>query len=176
MRAIASAVVLLALAVPRASTAAPNVQLFGRTVRPLLYVTAAESGDGGAHWTKSQIYIFRDGTVVTASVGQAYTAEPVTGAFLFSGIASPQRLKELGVALTNARVGYQKDCEIDPPDSPLEWNYKFQWFGIGERQNTFEAKQQTGPACPFEIEQLIDAVTLIRGSAYQSATTKLVIP
>lgn len=176
MRRIVPVIALLALAIPSASTAAPPVQVFGRTVKPLLYVTAAESGDDGIHWSKSEIYIFRDGTVVSASLGQMFNLNHVQGASFYTGVTSPERLRELGMALTNARVGFQEDCEIDPPDSPLEWYFGFHWFGVGERQNSFAATQYSGPPCPPEIEQLIFAVGAVRGSAFQAAKTKLAIP
>jgi hypothetical protein len=169
-----AAVILLLLATPVG--AAPNVSFFGRTLTPFLYVTSSESGDFGEHWNKRQIYIFRDGTVLVAGAGESYRSELATGAWVISGTASRSRMMELTAALADARVGYQGDCSIDPPDAPLEWYFEFRWFGAGTRTNRFKATQDSGTPCPLAVEGLIDAVHLVINSASQAATTSLYTP
>jgi hypothetical protein len=167
---------LMTLTVPCRATAAEGVRFFGRTVTPLLYVVSAESADFGATWNKRQIYIFRDGTVLSASLGERHDSELPLGGAVSSGTASQARMRELATALADAKVGHQTDCSIDPPDSPLEWYFSFVWFGSGDRKNSFEATQDPGPRCPPEIESLISAVQLAVNSARQSATTQLSVP
>jgi hypothetical protein len=170
--------ILLLLASSLPASAASAVSFFGHTLSPLLYVTSAESGDGGATFTKRQVYIFRDGTVLVADYGESYQSELARGASVRSGTASRARMMELTAALTKARVGYQQDCLIDPPDAPLEWYFEFRWFGAGSRTNRFKASQDVqGSRCPDEIEGLgglIDAVHLVLNSV--SATTSLHTP
>lgn len=172
---ICSLLLLLAGSLPAA--AAPNVSFFGRTLSPLLYMTSAESGDFGASFVREQVYIFRDGTVLVAALGDTYQSELPTGGSIISGTASRARMMELTAALANARVGHQTDCRIDPPDSPLEWYFELRWFGAGSRTNRFKATQaHPGPDCPFAVEELISAVQRVINSAFQSKTTDLHTP
>ena len=170
--------ILLLLASSLPAGAAPAVSFFGRTLSPLLYVTSTESGDFGEQLTKRQVYIFRDGTVLVAGSGESYQSPLAEGAWILSGTVSRARMMELTAALTRAKVGYQTDCLIDPPDSPLEWYFEFRWFGAGSRTNRFKAAQNVqGSRCPDEIEGvggMIDAVHRVLNSV--QATTSLQTP
>jgi hypothetical protein len=156
--------------------AAPDVAFFGRTVNPLLYVVSAESFDFGEHWTKRQVYIFRDGTVLSAPVREVYSSPLPLGGEVFSGKVSADQMRSLLLAMAEVKVGLQRDCSIDPPDSPLEWYFEFSWFGAGKRKNTFKATEGPGIPCPPATEALIDAVTGTVNAAYQARTTALAVP
>jgi hypothetical protein len=168
--------VLLWLAWSPRLEAAPQVSFFGRTVRPLLYVTSAESADFGANWSERQVYIFRDGTVLVAALGERSGEALPTGGGVLSGKASPERMRDLAEALAHLKVSSTADCSIDPPDAPLEWFFKFTWFGAGDRTNTFKATQDAGTRCPREVEDLISAVQLVINSASSAAGTRLFAP
>lgn len=147
----------LAAVVP--SLAAPPVPFFGRNVTPLLYVTSAVSQDFGGRWTKRQIYIFRDGTFLFGNLGELHDVQLPTGGSIVSGKASPDQMRALNTALAAAKVSQLTDCRLDPPDSPLEWYWRFLWLGKGLRQNDFEVTQDSGPPpCPAAIEDLLTAV------------------
>ena len=162
----------LFVATGRPSLAAPDVPFFGRNVTPLLYVTSAVSADFGGHWTKRQIYIFRDGTFLIGNIGEIHDVQLPVGGSIISGKASPERMRTLNAALAAARVSQPTDCYLDPPDSPIEWFWRFQWFGNGERQNKFEVTQDSGPpSCPGAVEDLMLAVDRVVSSS--SATTRL---
>ena len=167
---------VICLGLPATTWAAPAVQFFGRTVKPLLYFNSAVSSDYSAHWTKRQVYIFRDGTVLNAALGEAYSADLPLGAFVSSGTAAPDRMKALGAALSAARVSQQTDCFYDPPDAPFDWYFGLTWFGTGERKNTFLVGQTPGPRCSREVEALIDAIEAVITSASRKASTRLSLP
>lgn len=156
--------------------AAPDVAFFGRTVNPLLYVVSAESGDFGEHWAKTGTYIFRDGTVLSVLITDEVHSRLPTTSQVYSGQVSPVQMQKLVDAMAAAKVGLQQDCSIDPPDSPLEWFFRFSWFGAGKRRNVFKATQDSGTPCPPAIEELIGAVQVTLDSAYTARTTHLVAP
>jgi hypothetical protein len=167
----AASLLLSSLAIP--ANAAPPVPFFGRHLSPLLYVTSAQSEDLGGNWDDRQVYIFRNATVLVAVLGEGFGTQLPTRAVVFSGQASPERMADLGRALANARVGYQGDCSIDPPDSILEWHFHFSWFGVRDRRNSFRATEGPGEDCPFAIEELITAVHFVVNSAASNASTTL---
>lgn len=157
--------------------AAPAVPFFGKTERPLLYFTSAVSPDGGLHWSKAQVYIFRSGTVLFAGLGEQQGLDLPLGSGVFSGKASPQRMAALRQALGAIQVGQQTDCFLDPPDAPFDWSYRFTWFGNGDRRNTFVLTDSSPPPhCPDEMHALVDAAEQVYRSVSGSATTRLQTP
>ncbi len=176
MRKTLALAAISCLALPAITWAAPAVQFFGRSVKPLLYFNSAVSSDYSAHWQKRQVYIFRDGTVLNVAMSEVYSADLPLGASVFSGKAAPDRMKALGAALAAARAGEQTDCFYDPPDAPFDWYFGLTWFGAGERKNTFLVGQTPGSRCPREAEALIDAIEAVIRSAYGTASTRLALP
>jgi hypothetical protein len=157
--------------------AAPPVPFFGHAERPLLYFISAVSPDGGLHWSKAQVYIFRSGTVLFARLSEQEGTDLPLGSTLFSGKAAPDRMAALRRALTAIQVGQQTDCFLDPPDAPFDWSYRFTWFGNGDRRNTFVLKDSSPPPhCPDEMYELVDAAEAVYRSASDAATTKLQTP
>ena len=154
-----------------------DVHFFGRTVQPLLYVLRAYSFDHGGNWQTSQSYVFRDGTVLGSELLTVFPVSLPLQGFTYSGRATAANMAALRTALNAAQAGKLTDCYYDPPDSPVSLQYRFTWFGRGDRRNTFVVTDSsTPPRCPPEVEGLLDAAFAVTASVAKAPQTVLSVP
>ena len=155
---------------------APAVDFFGRDLAPLVSLVSMVSADYSAHWTKRQVYIFRDGTVLVTALAEGFERPLPTLGYVRSGKAPIGLMQQLAAALGQAHVAQLTDCFLDPEDAPFDWEYLVTWYGKGDRRNTFRITDGGLPECSLKVAELRDAIESVVFSATQAATTRLQTP
>lgn len=171
---------LLALAASEPGVAAPPVQFCGMPQKPLLTVDSNNVLEFGGRQTRSSTFIFADGTVVDSEIlnvtdpTNTQKTLPKTSR-VARGTAGQDAFAALVSALAAARAGFARDCYYTLYDSGDFTDSRLTWYGRGSRKNTFlvSTNSTTGPDCRQEINDLIDRIAAVRGSALASPATEI---
>lgn len=166
------AMIVLAMASP----ALLKAQTFcGAPLPPYIIFTSAVSGDYSASWTKRALYLSRSGRVALAGLGESHESELPGASQLACGLAPAGPWAALTQALGRVPLGAERDCFYDPPDAPIDWEFRIQWFGRPGHANTNQflvSDRSVFPVCDANVQALIDQLQIFQTQFILSPTTQ----